>query len=101
MKNLNLRTLRLSALALGLLSASMFVAGSAQAICSCSCVEGRPKAVCTTSLEKPPICPARVCNANAAVEKPNTPAMPGASNCTIEQKLNPVTHAIEREKVCK
>jgi hypothetical protein len=101
MGTLNLRVVRLSALALGLLTASLFMAGNAWAVCSCACADGKPRAMCTTSLEKPPICPARVCNPNAVTDKPPMPAMPGGSNCTIVQKLDPVTHAIERERVCK
>ena len=90
--------LRLSALALIGLSAGLFMAGAAEASCTCTCVEGKAHGQCTTSFEKV-VCPPMVCNPNAVTDKPPTLSMPG--KCTVVQTVNPETHAIERQKVCK
>jgi hypothetical protein len=75
------------------------VSAPAWATCTCSCVEGKPHAQCTTTLEKAPYCPVAVCNPNDVSDKPVTPPM--SKNCTLVQVMNPDTHQIERQRVCK
>ena len=64
----------------------------------CLCVDGKPHAQCPTTLEKAPICPASTCRAS---EAERTASPPMNETCKLVQVINPETHAIERQKVCK
>ncbi len=80
------------------------VAGPAQASCQCACVNGSVKALCSSTIEIPPICAPQVCPiAPPAVTPITPPRIPpiGTNECRMEQVLNPATHRYEFQRVCR
>ena len=79
-------------------------ATSAPASCTCSCVNGEPTALCTSTLDIEPICAPRVCPINPPSIRPLAPlALPplGARNCQMEQVYNERTFRYEWRRVCE
>jgi len=72
--------------------------------CICTCVNGKPQALCTSSLDLPPICPPRVCPITPPSVAPIlTPQLPplGTTRCDNKQVLNPDTNRYEWRRVCE
>ena len=85
-------------------AALMLAANFAHAGCTCTCVDGEVKALCTNKLELPPLCAPRMCPTPPPQLKPlDQPQLPplGTKACTNEQVLNPVTNKYEWRRVCK
>ncbi len=85
----------------------MFVIGlsaHAHASCVCRCVEGHMRALCSTTLDIPPICPATICVIPPPAIAPLKPArIPplGTFQCEQRQVLNPATQQYEWHQVCQ
>jgi len=78
-------------------------AREARAACRCACVNGEVVALCSDSLEMPPICPPRICPiVPPAIEPIQPPRIPplGTSQCRMKQVLNPSTGRYEWKEVC-
>jgi hypothetical protein len=76
----------------------------AEAACSCACVDGQMRAVCSNAVELAPICPPAICPiAPPAVRPITAPQLPppGASNCRQAQVMNPWTNRYEWQTVCR
>ena len=75
----------------------------AQASCECRCVDGQMQALCSSSIDIAPICPAAVCAipppAIAPIQAPRTPPL-GTSECAPRQVFNPGTHQYEWRMLC-
>jgi hypothetical protein len=75
---------------------------SAEAACSCQCVNGKAQALCSSALEIPQpcvqICPPAV--PSATILPPVVPP-PGTQQCRVQQVLNPYTHQYEAKQVCR
>jgi len=80
---------------LGMVLAVGFLSGTAEAACTCVCVDGKPRAQCPSVLETA-VCPASVCSADVRA----APPMP-RTNCQLVQVINPETQRVERKRVCK
>ena len=81
-----------------------FIPNQAQASCSCKCVNGQVKALCSSSIDLKPICSPRVCPITPPSVKPiDTPSIPpiGTKVCTNKQVYNDATFQYEWKKVCK
>lgn len=75
----------------------------ASAVCRCACVNGEVVALCSNSLEIPPICPPRICPiVPPAIEPIQPPRIPplGTSDCRMMQVLNPRTGRYEWKQIC-
>ena len=75
----------------------------ARASCECRCVDGRSQALCTSSIDAPPICPQIGCPIAPALIAPIKPLRPlplGTTNCAQRQVLNPDTLQYEWHRVC-
>jgi hypothetical protein len=75
----------------------------ARASCECRCVEGRTQALCTSSIDLPPMCPPMVCPiaplSIAPLPRLRLPPL-GTTQCTQRQILNPDTGEYEWHRVC-
>ena len=72
--------------------------------CVCRCVNGEMKAICSSSIDIPPICPPQVCPITPPSVAPiNPPSVPplGASTCQNQQVLNPYTNRYEWKLICR
>lgn len=79
-------------------------AGSAEASCQCSCVNGKATPVCTSSIDIRPICAPRICPiAPPAVTPISPPSIPplGTKTCRMAQVLNPATGLYEWRNLCR
>lgn len=77
---------------------------SANADCTCTCVNGQVRALCSVSYEVPPVCAPMVCPITPAAVQPITPAyVPpiGTSRCQNKQILNPYTNMYEWRMICQ
>lgn len=75
----------------------------AEASCECRCVDGEMQALCSSSIDLPPLCPAAVCAIPAPLIAPVAPLRippPGATQCSQRQVLNPHTHQYEWRSIC-
>ncbi|MBM3512044.1 MAG: hypothetical protein FJX61_18190, partial [Alphaproteobacteria bacterium] len=61
---------------------------AAEAACQCTCVNGRPRALCTSALDIPPICGPEICPivppSIAPINPPRVPPI-GTQNCRQAQ----------------
>jgi hypothetical protein len=76
----------------------------AAAGCQCACIGGRPKAICQSSLDVAPTCPARVCampSPDQRVDDPGRPSPRSAKQCRMEQVLNRAAGRYEWQQVCR
>ena len=76
----------------------------ARASCECRCVEGSMQALCSSSIDIPPICPGTICALPPPSIAPiRTPPLPplGTSQCTQRQVLNPATQQYEWRHICR
>ncbi len=95
------RTLVLAALA-GL--ASLAVAGSAEASCSCRCLNGKSIPVCSSSSEIPPICNSTSCPLSAPPKLPQDARQPVPTvvpGCKNQEVYDPKTGRYSVESVCQ
>jgi hypothetical protein len=91
-------------IALLLLGAGMLPANPAFASCQCTCVNGRAKAICQSSLDVAPVCSPRVCAIPLPGVRPlDTPRTPpaAAKQCRMEQVLNRTNNRYEWQQVCR
>ncbi|WP_407174796.1 hypothetical protein [Bradyrhizobium sp. STM 3562] len=79
------------------------LAAPAHASCECRCVEGEMQALCSSSIDIAPICPATVCAipppSIAPIQPPQVAPL-GTSECSPRQVLNPDTHRYEWRRLC-
>jgi len=76
----------------------------ASAACRCACVNGEVVALCSNSLDIPPICPPRLCPiVPPAIEPIQPPRVPplGTTQCRMRQVLNPWTGGHEWKEICQ
>lgn len=76
----------------------------ADAACTCRCVNGVQKALCTSTLDVAPICPPRVCPVvNPSVAPVQAPRLKplGTTSCRMAQVYNASTQRYEWQRVCK
>lgn len=84
--------------------AGLGTAAPASASCQCQCVNGQVKAMCSSSIDLPPICSPRICPIVPPSVKPiATPIVPpvGTRSCSMQQVLNPSTGRYEWKQVCR
>ncbi len=82
------------------LLAGILAIGSAEAVCTCHCVNGEAKAFCTYATEIEPVCPPRFCPMPAVVPEAPQPPTPGPRNCVVREILNDRTGKFEKREVC-
>lgn len=72
--------------------------------CSCRCVNGTVQALCSSTLDIPPICAPRICPSTTPSIKP-LPSLKlnplGTSSCRQKQVLNPYTGMYQWKRVCR
>ena len=95
---------RLDLLSIGLMALVVSVPIKSDAACVCRCVNGEMQAICSSSIDVPPICPPTVC----AITPPSIAPLPsvtlpplGTSNCVQRQVLNPSTGRYEWRELCR
>ena len=77
---------------------------AADAACSCRCVNGSMQAICSSSLDIPPICPTTLCGITPPSVRPiSPPVIPpiGTQNCRKKQVQNPYTGRYEWKTLCR
>jgi len=76
----------------------------AQANCMCTCVNGQPEALCSSTMDLPPICSPQICPimspSIAPIPQPYLPPL-GTSSCYNQQVLNTYTNQYEWRQVCR
>jgi hypothetical protein len=76
----------------------------ASASCVCRCVNGEVQALCSSSIDLPPICPPRVCPITppsvAPIQAPRVPPI-GTTVCRQAQVFNQRTGQYEWREVCR
>lgn len=80
------------------------MAVQAHASCVCRCVGGKMRALCSSTIDIPPLCPPMVCPLPPLSLAPLSPQrLPplGTTQCTRQQVLNPSTHQYEWHSVCQ
>jgi len=83
--------------AVGFIVGAAVTPNQAKAACTCVCEEGKPRAICPSIFETPPICPAATCREDARSLAPPLKR----ENCQVVQIVDPQTQRIERRLVCK
>ena len=86
------------------LACSWSLADDAGAACVCRCVNGEVRALCSSSIDVPPICSPQVCPiAPPSVAPIQTPRVPlvGTTVCRQVQVQNPRTGQYEWREVCR
>ena len=82
----------------------VLLAGSAEAACTCACVNGEMKPLCESSIEIAPICGPQICPivppSIAPIEVPRIPPL-GASSCRQAQVFNQATGEYRWQSVCR
>ena len=77
----------------------------AAADCVCRCVDGAMRAICSSSTDLQPVCPAVICpmaplGSNKPFDPPAIPP-PGMTRCEQAQVLNLATLRYEWQQVCR
>jgi len=95
--------MRRIAVVLGLVAASS-TAQDATASCVCRCVNGEVQALCSSSIDLPPICPPTICPITppsvAPIQAPRVPPI-GTTVCRQAQVVNPRTGHYEWREICR
>lgn len=81
-----------------------FINTLVEASCTCTCVNGQQQALCTNTMDLPPLCPPRICPlVSPSVQPLQQPKLPplGTSYCSNQQVLNPYTGMYEWRQVCQ
>lgn len=77
---------------------------NADAACVCRCVGGEVRALCSSSIDLPPICAPQVCPITppsvAPIQQPRVPPI-GTTHCRQAQVLNPRTGHYEWREICR
>lgn len=72
--------------------------------CVCRCIDGQMRAICSSSMSLPPLCPPTLCPMTppsiAPLQSPRLPPL-GTSECNQRQVLNPRTGQYEWRTVCQ
>jgi len=80
------------------------VSNDARAACVCRCVNGSMRALCSSSIDLPPICAPQVCPLTppsiAPIQPPRVPPI-GTTYCRQVQVVNPHTGRYEWREVCR
>jgi hypothetical protein len=84
-------------LAVLIVAGTSLFAAPANAACTCVCDAGKPRAQCPSIFEKPPACPASVCDTPAV----SMPPMNRRENCQIVQTVDPKSQRVVRQLICK
>lgn len=96
--------MRQSAFAVAAVMCTLGFADDAGAACVCRCVDGEVRALCSSSIDVPPICAPRVCQITppsvAPIQVPRVPPV-GTTECRMAQVLNPRTQRYEWREVCR
>ena len=74
------------------------------ASCECTCVNGHVRAMCSSTLDVPPVCSPQICPiVPPSVQPIRAPKIRpiGTSECHQAQVLNPNTHQYEWRRVCE
>jgi len=83
---------------------SILTISDANARCVCRCVNGDMQALCSSSIDLPPICPPKVCPIRspsiAPIRAPKIPPI-GTTRCRQAQVLNRNTGRYEWKRVCQ
>jgi len=91
-------------IAMLLLTGLASLSTSANAACVCRCVNGEVRALCSSSIDLPPICPPTVCPITppsvAPIQAPRIPPI-GTTVCRQAQVVNPHTGRYEWREVCR
>jgi hypothetical protein len=98
-------SLAAGALALALAGlGSLALSGSAQAVCNCRCVDGKARAVCSSSTEIPPLCNNTLCPLSMPPKTPQDARQPVPTvtpGCETKQVYDPKAGAYAWEQVCQ
>jgi len=89
-------------IALGFLASIFSI--SSWADCRCACVNGSVQALCTSSIDLKPICPAQICPITPPSVRPiDTPTVPpiGTSSCRNQQVYNAQKSQYEWKQICR
>ena len=76
----------------------------ALASCTCQCVGGHSRSVCSSAIDQPLQCSMYFCpGSGGSAKPPNIPMAPpqGASSCSQQQVLNPGTRQYEWRTLCQ
>jgi hypothetical protein len=86
------------------LACFLSLAGEAAATCVCRCVNGDVQALCSSSIDVPPVCAPRVCPimppSVAPIQAPQVPPI-GTTDCRQAQVFNQRTGQYEWREVCR
>lgn len=89
---------------IGLAVAVMLLSASSEARCICTCVNGTVKAICTNTIEIPPICVSHVCPivtpSVRPIERPRIAPL-GTTSCRNQQVFNQQTRRYEWRQLCR
>lgn len=78
--------------------------GAADAACVCRCVDGKPKAVCSSGTDIPPLCTSMTCPLSPPRVSPLDALQPKPAvkpGCTTRQVYNPDTGRHEWGQICQ
>jgi hypothetical protein len=84
--------------------AAITVPGTAEAACTCRCLDGKAKAICSSGTDIPPLCNATKCPLSTPQRTPldaREPAPPVKPGCTTRQVYNPDTARHEWAQICQ
>ena len=88
---------------ISLLFISVNLNSTANASCTCECVNGQVEAICSNSMELRPLCAPRLCPlVNPSLKPLDSLTLPplGTTTCTNMQVYNPYTYQYEWEEIC-
>jgi hypothetical protein len=81
----------------------MLLGGTANAACTCQCVDGQMQPLCQSAIDLPPICPATICPiaapSLAPLEPPTLPPL-GTSQCRQARVCDSVGNC-QWQQVCR
>lgn len=90
--------------AAAVLVCSVAFAGNARAACVCRCVSGSVQALCSSSIDVPPVCSPQVCPITppsvAPIQQPRVPPI-GTTVCRQAQVYNLRTGQYEWREICR
>jgi hypothetical protein len=95
--------MRYAGILLVLTAANVLVPRSSDASCVCQCVNGEVEALCSSTIDVPPVCAPRVCPIVPPKVEPITPpTVPpvGTSRCQMVQVYDDETGQYVWRKVC-
>ncbi len=98
------KPLNLHLAALAALAGALLLPGAADAVCNCRCVDGKAKAVCSSSTEIPPLCNNTICPLSPPQKTPldaRQPAPTVTPGCQTKQVYDPKAGTYAWEQVCQ